>query len=1353
MESDLGLDFEHYTVAWIAPLEIEAQAAWYMLDHEHRGSFSVNRGDDYVYTAGDINGHNVIIATFPAGHNYGVGSAAALASQVKRSFPNLWFGLLVGVAAGLPNLSRIPPRDIRLGDVLVGVGEGESAGLVNYGLGKETSDGFELLPSGAQTPTETVVRSAIGSIKSLAPMHGNVFLQHYEGIKNKPHSNGTFADPGQERDQLYQTAYEEDNLMIKLVERTLRSPSERTKVWYGPIGSGDKLMKNARKRDDLREKFNLIGLEMEAAGAMNTIPVGVIRGVCDYGDAQKNKEWQPYAAAMAAAYAKELLCKIRPAKNRRVEALREQEALATITSEAKACFFMPFDRDTQFIGREDIIANIDRKLKIGRRVALAGIGGVGKSQIAIEYCYRFKAKNPSGNIFWVHASTATRFGQAYNDVARKLSLPGVKDPKANILQLVYEWLSDEDNGTWLMILDNADDIETFFGARPHGSLLGAEQTPSLFGYLPRSSKGSIIVTTRDARIGERLADREKPIMVVPPVIQEAECLLRSKLPPDHEWREVETAELLNALGYLPLAITQAAAFISENSLTLAEYIETLQASDSDMTDLLSENLHDPRRDRDTQSSVVRTWKLSFDQIRKQKPRAAQILSLMAVLDRHGVPKSLLRREDEKRIEFTTALGTLQAFSLIVAEKGGEALVMHRLVQLSTLNWLKSQNRTEVCQEEALELLSEKFPNGEHNNWKICGTLSPHAQVVLEYRYTSNSGLLHRATLLHNVAWYDWQQGRYEIAYKSCMEAYDIRQSILNENNPEILDSLGLLALVLQYQGKYSAAEEMGRRALGGREKVLGKEHPGTLTSVSDLVSVLQYQGKYKAAEEMNRRALGGREKVLGKEHPSTLMSMSKRASLLQNQGKYEAAEEMNRRVLGGNEKVLGNEHPDTLTSMSNLALVLQNQGKYEAAEEMTQRALCRRKKVLGKDHPDTLTSVSDLASVLQDQGKYGAAEEMNRRALGGYEKTLGKEHPGTLISMRNLASVLHHQGKYEAAEEMNRRALSGYEKVLGKEHPGTLTSVRNLASVLQNQGKYGAAEEMDRRALGGYEKTLGEEHPITLSGVGNLASVLHHQGKYGAAEEMNRRALSGYEKVLGKEHPDTLTSVRNLASVLQDQGKYGAAEEMNRRALGGYEKMLGKEHPITLSGVSNLALVLQNQDKYEAAEEMNRRVLVGREKVLGKEHPGTLLSVNNLALVLQNQGKYGAAEEMNRRALSGREKALGREHPDTLTSVSDLALVLQHQGKYEAAEEMNRRALGGYEKVLGKEHPYTLMSVYCLAYLLHKKGEYDDASAIYQRACTGFEKVLGLGHPETVACSGNYLSLLEEMKSQNRDRC
>ena len=303
------LDPADYTVAWIAPLEIEARAALHMLDGKHEGRFPLSRGDDYIFEAGNICGHNVVVATLPAGQEYGTGSAAALAGQIKKFFPNLWFGLLVGVAAGLPNFSTRPPKDIRLGDVLVGLPEGESAGLVAYDLGKETGKyGFLPLRSGhVLANTEPVVRSAIGSIKLRAPDDVETFLPYYNDIKDKEHASGTFADPGQEEDRLYEL---DEGRTWRLVPRNRRPASKRTRVWYGTIGSGEKLMKNVQKRNELRDRYNLIGLEMEAAGTMNRIPVGVVRGVCDYGDEHKAKAWQPYAAAMAAAYAKAILWRI-----------------------------------------------------------------------------------------------------------------------------------------------------------------------------------------------------------------------------------------------------------------------------------------------------------------------------------------------------------------------------------------------------------------------------------------------------------------------------------------------------------------------------------------------------------------------------------------------------------------------------------------------------------------------------------------------------------------------------------------------------------------------------------------------------------------------------------------------------------------------------------------------------------------------------------------------------------------------------------------------------------------------------------------------------------------------------------
>ncbi|KAL2809268.1 hypothetical protein BJX63DRAFT_366537 [Aspergillus granulosus] len=320
------LDPNLYTVAWIAPLEIEVQAARHMLDKVHSGGFPVGPGDDYVFHAGEIHGHNVVIATFAAGQTYGTNSATALASHVRKTFPNLWFGLLVGVAAGLPNLSCCPPRDIRLGDVIVALPDGENPAIVPYGLGKQKGGiGFELLRSGHSLPqTERIVCSAIGKIKA-ERRDAQAILGYYKSIT---HTATKFPDPGQEHDVLISSS---DN---KPIQRPCRPDAERTRVWYGSIGSGDKLLKSHRDRDEMRDKYNVIGLEMEAAGVLNEIPVGNIRGVCDYGDEHKNKDWQPYAAAMAAAYAKAVLSEIPPKSAAQAAGYKSG---AELTSEEKEC--------------------------------------------------------------------------------------------------------------------------------------------------------------------------------------------------------------------------------------------------------------------------------------------------------------------------------------------------------------------------------------------------------------------------------------------------------------------------------------------------------------------------------------------------------------------------------------------------------------------------------------------------------------------------------------------------------------------------------------------------------------------------------------------------------------------------------------------------------------------------------------------------------------------------------------------------------------------------------------------------------------------------------------------------------
>jgi tetratricopeptide (TPR) repeat protein len=525
-----------------------------------------------------------------------------------------------------------------------------------------------------------------------------------------------------------------------------------------------------------------------------------------------------------------------------------------------------------------------------------------KSQIAIEYAYRYHAAHPQSHVFWVYAANGARFDQAYKDIARKLRLPHVDDPEVDVGKIVSDWLHDGDNREWLMILDNADNPDLFFPSTHLGATIQVSMTKKpLADYLPGrlNSKRSILITTRNRQLGEDLSNGEPCIEILPFSLQEAAVLLRSKAGRiSNSWNNSDSDELLEVLGCIPLAITQAAAFIKRNRMSLQKYQESLEEHEQNIKDYLNTEHQDHRRERGIPNAAFRTWELSYNQIREQEPRAAAMLSLMAMLDRQQIPEHLLRRHNDKDVEFFRAIGTLDGLSLITKEVGKETCTIHRLVQLSVHVWLEQHNQKTQFEEEALSQLAGRFPDDEYvKNRELCESLLPHARAVLRYDLASEPNKIRRADLLYNISGFHGRQGRYDQAYTSGLEAYNVREMLLGQEDSRTLNSLSWVASMLQDQGKYAEAEKMHRRDLEGSEKMLGVEHPDTLTSVSNLGSVLQDQGKYEAAEEMHRRALKGREKVLGVEHPYTLTSVSHLGSVLRFQGKYHAAEEMRQRTL------------------------------------------------------------------------------------------------------------------------------------------------------------------------------------------------------------------------------------------------------------------------------------------------------------------------------------------------------------------------------------------------------------------------------------------------------------------------
>jgi hypothetical protein len=446
-------------------------------------------------------------------------------------------------------------------------------------------------------------------------------------------------------------------------------------------------------------------------------------------------------------------------------------------------------------------------------VKTTGLFHTSKSQIAIEYSYQLRAKSPSTWVFWVHASSYTRFEQGYRDIANCLKLPNRDNPKVDILQIVSQWLQDETNGSWLLILDNADDATMFThimdttGQQPTQCKEGEAPHQSLLKYIPQTSKCSVLVTSRNSDAAARITGNNSIINVGSMSETESIALLKAKL--GYEPLAVDSLELIQALGHIPLAITQAAAYISRPArrMSIAKYLELFRESEVNQSSLLDKDEGDLRRDPDVPNAVISTWQISFNQIREESPFAANLLSLMSALNRQGISESFLRGDGD-RLAFADALTVLCGFSLIIEESRGEYFEMHPLVQLATRKWLNARSEMIKWNQKALMMVSKAFPARSFENRTECIMLLPHVEAVLSYSLLDRDDLLNKASILHNLSWYLWLKGDYWLSKLKIDQAVEIRRDHLAAKDGALLASIGLCATVLSDQGRYEEAERM-----------------------------------------------------------------------------------------------------------------------------------------------------------------------------------------------------------------------------------------------------------------------------------------------------------------------------------------------------------------------------------------------------------------------------------------------------------------------------------------------------------------------------------------------------------------
>lgn len=807
-------------------------------------------------------------------------------------------------------------------------------------------------------------------------------------------------------------------------------------------------------------------------------------------------------------------------------------------------------------------------------------------------------------------------------------------------------------------------------------------------YLPiKNSKGAVIITTRDSRLG---TSTDEDVIHIPRLDEEsAKKLILSRLPAmkEHQAKgghQQDMTMLLTKLDYLPLAITQAISYIKINDTTIAKYIDLI-SSDSDFIDTLSMEYPDIRRYSDLPNSVIQTWKVSLDYIRVHSPQRTELLYLMAILDNQSIPRRLLKEFWTEK-QLIPALGTLKAFSLITQEKSDDAFGMQHLVQKVTQHYLLQQCKKDKYQEIAVELVYRTFPTGKHENWEICKSLYTHAEVVLQYDSSPNP--LYISLLRHKLAEYDLEQGRYNLAYKRSHRAYEELVELFGRTYPEAIDSLQLVALTLHKKGKYKEAEQRQTEVVHLRGEVIPKNEAATLTSMDELALIYWDRGKFCAAKKLHREVLKERQELLGENHPDVLTSMDNLAQVLRDPGQYDEAELLYQRSLKGRREMQGEQHPDTLTSMKNIYGVLFSRRHYEEAAQGLQTVTQIRQMILGPCHLDTLAVLNDLGEALEYAENYIDAEDRYRQALQGKQTVLGEKHVSTLATRNNLSRMLHKDKGFDALEVILKETLEEENNVLGEQHLDTITTVTDLAHLYECQGKLEQAEGEHQRALDLYDRVVGPRHPFTLMCLNNLAGLKRLRANETSAEIeiMYRRALDGRREALGDEQYDTLTRMDGLDEVLLSQGKFAEAESLFRSALLARQKTLRPAHPDTLVSMMNLAHVLHAQRQLVEAKSLYRHVLGIKSDVQHgtnkhEERDADIVEcMRHLADILRQQGQYTEAESLRRTLLDWCREDLGDECRETFRSMLNLAIVLQNGQNYAEAGIFFRASLKGVEE-------------------------------------------------------------------------
>lgn len=873
---------------------------------------------------------------------------------------------------------------------------------------------------------------------------------------------------------------------------------------------------------------------------------------------------------------------------------------------------LPHPRPTSIMRR----AQLFEKLLVASGdgpVALHGIGGVGKTQLAVRLAYWFLDRDPEFSVIWIHAASVETCSEGLRTLAEKCGIVGPQNnpvsdqhlPRTSLVELlrcVRTWLGRAPARKWLIVFDSADEGDALTSPLTESGLsLEGDDTHSLSIIDCVPADGFVVFTTKSRAAAAKFADLKvgKMLEVGRFSLEEATLMLEMGLDDDlllgtpiapqqrsltldfgngpnedkirngvRQYRMDRASELAERLDRLPLAISQAAAFMNKNRLSTADYLKRMTTPNDEM---LAELMTRPQP-LETQIGVPRsiydTWRLSYQIIQSHNPLAVNVLAFMSFLEQNSIILSLLQAAFcvATDVKLVDALGELRNYELIHSGSVPNIFTMHRLVQATTIKWLKERKLDTQWARAVLMTIADKFPNSDNStSWPECAAWLPHASKILRgplFETAADKAAL--ATLHLKVGHYYFQTGRWSEARASTEIASNLRIEIFGPWGMPTLEAKDQLIVIVRQLGEFNLAEATAREVKRYRKRKLGIKNELTLKSYRVLGVTLKDQGQYVEALQYAEKALKGFQDLHGATdtlHLDILISMYRLGEAYELMGDFSKSKTLLAEALQGlKQRGQGETRPasEVLLLLSHLQRGL---GNYRESEEIAIASMEMRRKLWGSDHPNTTKAYFSAGWSIQCQERYEESANVFMAVVQMCNQKVGAHHAYTYTASYFLAESLKGLGEFGQAKELHSRVLMGRKKALRSQHPDILTSQVGLAGVLLLLRDFKEAEELTLEVYNFLKKEgkIPKERAAIawtcMSNMGQLhsdralraRSTSESKTQWKEAIKWARQLVESQEGVLGSRHPKTIKASQTLTSYLN--GMSGRRQSTNSSIL------------------------------------------------------------------------------------------------------------------------------------------------------------------------------------------------------------